>query len=125
MWTLRCYYLGQDGGFRGWYDSQDAEIQAKIDYTLELLVALPDWSKSPFFADLRGRCVGLGEVKVDAGNAHYRLLGFYGPNKREFTLLCGFLKVTNADYGTECPKALKRKEGVLKDGERAEVWPVP
>jgi hypothetical protein len=125
MWTLRCYCLGRDGGFRGWYDSQDADLKAKIDYTLELLCALSDWSKSPFYEDLRGKCSGLGEIKVDTHEAHYRLLGFRGPRKGEFTLLVGFKKETNADYATECPKALRRQEGVLKDGERAEFWPVP
>jgi hypothetical protein len=125
MWTLRCYCLGQDGGFRGWYDSQDADLQAKIDFTLELLAALPDWSRSPFYAELRGACKGLGEIKVDTETVHCRLLSFQGPGKHEFTVLGWFNKRTNADYGAECPRALKRKEGVLKDGERAEVWPVP
>ena len=125
MWIFRCYDLGQDGGFRGWCDSQEADVKAKIDFTLELLAALKDWSLSPFYQDLHGGCEGLGEIKIDTDNTHHRLLGFFGPGKREFTLLCGFSKETNADYGKECPKALNRKEGVLKDGARAAVWPVP
>jgi hypothetical protein len=125
MWTYRCYCLGQDGGFRSWYDSQDAELQAKIDYTLELLSAVSDWSQSQFYEDLRGACEGLGEIKVDTATRCCRLLGFRGPGRRDFTLLCGFIKVANADYGRECPRALKRRDGVLKDGERAEWWPVP
>jgi Phage derived protein Gp49-like (DUF891) len=125
MGTLRCYCLGQRGGFRGWYDSQDADLQAKIDFTLELLAALPNWSRSPFYGELRGACEGLGEIRVDTETVHCRLLGFQGPGKHEFTVLGWFNKSTNADYGAECSKALKRKEGVLKDGERAEVWPVP
>jgi len=124
MWTLRCYSLGQDGGFRGWYDSQDADLQAKIDFTLELLVALPTWKQSPFYADLRGACAGLGEIKVDTETVHCRLLGFEA-GRREFTIVGWFNKTTNADYGAECPKALKRKEGVLKNAERADLWPVP
>ena len=123
MRTVRWYCLGRDGGFRGWYDSQAAEIQGRIEFALELLSALPDWKKSPFYEEMRGRCEGLGEIRVNAGNAHYRLLGCDGPGKQAFTILCWFRKETNADYGRECPKARERKEGVLRDASRTEVWP--
>lgn len=125
MWTLRCYDLGHDGGFRGWCDSQDPEIQAEIDTALEILVAQSALVDSATYEELRGKCAGLSEVKVDVGADKFRLLGFEGPGRREFTLLLGFCKETNADYGRQCPKALKRKEGVLKDARRAPICSFP
>lgn len=129
MWTLRCYSLGQDGGFRGWYDSQDLDVRLEIDTTLEILSASSNWSDSLFYEELRGACEGLGEIKVDVGRGRrrlsYRILGFVGPGRRDFTLLVGFLKLTGAEYATECPRALRRKEGVLKDGKRAPICSFP
>lgn len=49
----------------------------------------------------------------------FRILGFTGPEKKQFTLLVGFEKITGSEYAVECPKALQRKKGVLKDGTRA------
>jgi hypothetical protein len=123
MRVIRCYCLGQDGGFRGWYDSQDDEIKARIEYALELLPAVPSLEATPFYGELRGKCEGIGEVKVDIGNAHFRLLAYEDKGKHELTILRWFRKVTNADYGSHCPQALKRKEQVLKDASRTEPWP--
>ena len=100
-------------------------MQAEISSTIEILAVLPDWSKSAAYEDLEGKCEGLGEVKVDVADLCIRLLGFKGPGKREFTLLLGFAKRTNSDYATHCPRALKRKEGVLKDGRRAPICSFP
>ena len=124
MWTLKCYIAGQDSGFRGWYDSQDPEIPAQIDVTLENLTALRDWDRTPLYDELRGRFEGLGEIRVDTDTASYRLLGFMS-GRREFTILCGFWKLSNADYASECPKARNRKEGALKDDRRVSIWSVP
>jgi hypothetical protein len=123
MRTVRCYCLGQDGGFRGWYDSQPNEVKARIHSVLELLCALPHWRQTPFYEPLRGKCDGLGEIKVELQGAHYRFLGYEDSDKGEFTILRWFRKETNADYGSHCPQALKRKEQVLKDASRSEPWP--
>lgn len=123
MRVIRWYCLGQDGGFRGWYDSQPLEVQAKIEVVLAILEAQRTWDKTPFYESLRGKCEGLGEIKFSVGERHYRLLGFDGPGKREFTIGTWFQKRNNSDYGRECPKGRERKEGVLKDGSRAKYWP--
>jgi len=125
MWILRCYRAGRGGGFEDWYDLQAPEIQAEIDATLDILVWQRDLSENSTYEDLRGKCRGLGEIRVDVADGKFRILGFKGPGRREFTLLVGFRKKTNADYGVECPKALRRKEGVKKDGKRAPVCAFP
>jgi hypothetical protein len=74
--------------------------------------------------ELDGSCEGLTEIIVELLGAdeqpeHYRLLGFLGPGKMEFTLLFEFQKRIDSDYGAACRSALIRKEGVLRDGRRA------
>lgn len=49
----------------------------------------------------------------------FKILGFEGPGRREFTLLVGFEKITRAEYSIECPKALHKMKVVIKDGRRA------
>lgn len=123
MRLIRCYCLGQDGGFRGWYDSQDDEIKAKIEYVLELLAALATLENTPFYEGLRGKCLGVGEIKIDTSVAFYRLLAYEDEVTGDLTILRWFQKATNADYGSHCPQALKRKEQVSKDASRTEPWP--
>ena len=122
MTLIRCYCLGQGGGFRGWHDSQDDETKAKIEFVLELLCALSSWHATPLYEELRGKCAGLGEIKVDLASGHYRLL-VCEHGKHQFTILRWFNKRTNADYAKECPQALERKAQVLKDVRRTEPWP--
>ena len=133
MWILRCYDQGQDGGFRGWYDSQDAEIQTEIEVALELLAGQPVWADDLYYEPLRGACSGLGEIKIDLRmkadarkelQVCYRILGYKTDGTREFTMLCGFQKISGSEYSTYCPMARSRKEKVLKDGNRASLWPL-
>jgi hypothetical protein len=101
--------------------SQPDEVKAKIDAVFELLCRLPHWRRTPLYEPLRGKGDGLGEIKVDLPDAHYRFLGF--EHDDSFTILRWFRKDTNADYGGHWPQALKPKEQVLKDASRTEPWP--
>jgi hypothetical protein len=128
IWTFRCYdpFREDRGGFHGWYDALTGDVMAEVDQALDILsrerVGLPTYK------DLDGRCAGLGEIRIDVsieasndegGLRKFRILGFQGPNKREFSLLAGFEKITGAEYATECPKAQQRMKGVMRDGSRA------
>jgi hypothetical protein len=122
-WRFRCYDPGRNrGGFYKWYDEQDPEIQAAIDTILAILAGTRRWDR-PFFAELAGACQGLSELIVDVGIdddvRNVRILGFSGPQSGDYTLLRGFIKNTDADYGHHCPQALKRKQAILKDARRA------
>jgi hypothetical protein len=99
------------------------QVQTEIDNVLEILAATRKWPKE-LAKELDGSCEGLAEIVVellgaDEQSEHYRLLGFFGPGRMDFTLLFGFRKTTASDYGAACRSALTRKEGVIRDGRRA------
>ncbi len=112
-----------------WYDALPAAVMAEVDQALDVLSREKKWS-APEYKDLSGDCSGLGEIRIDIAQVSdgqdedlpplcFRILGFAGPDKKQFTLLVGFQKITGAEYSVECPRALRRKKGVLKDGSRA------
>jgi hypothetical protein len=126
FWLFRCYALGGAGSYNGWYAALPVEVQAEIDNVLDILAATRKWPNGPdeITEEMRGACTGLVEIRIEMPGPddtilHYRLLGFFGPGKREFTLLCGFRETNVSDYGPACRSALTRKDGVLKDGRRA------
>ncbi len=138
MWQIRCYRpTGDSGGFRSWYDTLIEAVQAEIDAVLELLeTSRPPWPET-LYAPLHGSCEGLVEIRIeflsegddsndsdDEGEEpeQYRILAFEGPDQRELTVLYGFKKTTNADYGPACRAALNRRDGVKKDVRRAPFW---
>jgi hypothetical protein len=123
FWLFRCYALGGTGSYNGWYASLPVQVQTEIDNVLEILAATRKWPKE-LAKELDGSCEGLAEIIVellgaDEQSEHYRLLGFFGPGRMDFTLLFGFRKTTASDYGAACRSALTRKEGVIRDGRRA------
>jgi hypothetical protein len=134
IWTFRCYHLGD--GIHGWYDALSGRAQAKVDTALGILAVMPQWDRQALYDDLHGFCEGLGEIRIEVpmlpgekngsdGVHHYRILGFKGPGRREFTLLFPFKKSDNFQYGDACKAALKRKDGVKRDGSRAPICSFP
>jgi len=126
FWLFRCYALGGAGSYNGWYAALPVEVQTEIDNVLDILAATREWPNGPgeLTEEMRGACRGLMEIRVDVPGPNettlrYRLLGFFGPGKGEFTLLYGFVETNVSDYGPACRSALTRKDGVLKDGTRA------
>ena len=116
-----CYTLPKSGqGIHTWYDSLDGEIRAAIDAALENLAEETNWDDLPQFKHLRGKCRYLSEIEVDVGERHFRILGFDGPTRGQFTLLFGFEKRRGSiDYGPACSTAHHRKRGVIRDARRA------
>ncbi|SEC70490.1 hypothetical protein SAMN05444161_1667 [Rhizobiales bacterium GAS191] len=131
FWQFKCYDpSGTGGGIHEWYDGLSEDVRAQIDAAIEVLAITRTWDREAIYEDLRGACDGLGEIRIDvpkgpgeqngSGPFHlYRILGFAGPGRREFTLLCGFKKDGTFDYGPACASAHRRKEGVTKDGRKA------
>jgi len=140
LWRFKCYDPGGQGGIHDWYDNLPEDVQAEVDAALETLGNTRGEWPTVLHERLRGACYPLAEIKIEvdqddlddeardiregAGESedrknHYRILGFEGPGRREFTLLCGFKKENNSDYGPACRSAKQRREGVIKDGQRA------
>lgn len=120
MATLRCYDPNDaGGGVHGWYQRLPPAGRAAIDAALEDLSDEALLDNLPQLKPLRGKCVGLDEVIIDTPTVLYRVLCFRGPNRGDLTLLFGFEKQGNFDYGPACWSAQRRKEGVIHDGRRA------
>jgi hypothetical protein len=126
MVAFYCYNpSGLKGrGFHAWYDHVSPEYRSEIDVVLELIERDATLEESGLFKDLRGRCSGLTQIKIDfpddrarRGETHFRILGYGTPDR--FVLLCGFQKHSERDYGHACRSANTRKRSVEKDGRRA------
>ena len=126
MVAFYCYNpSGLKGrGFHAWYDHVSPEYRAEIDVALELVECDGTLEESGLFKDLRGRCLGLTEIKIDfpddqvpRGEVHFRILGYGTPDR--FVLLYGFQKHGEPDYGPACRSARNRKQSVERDDRRA------
>jgi hypothetical protein len=131
---FRCYGLGgNSGSIHAWYDSLPAEVQAGVDAVLETLGNSRRPWPNTLFERLHGACYGLAEIKIEVEQTtgettepdaevppeHYRILVWEGQGRNDVTLLYGFKKENNADYGPACRSALRRRDGVKKDANRA------
>jgi hypothetical protein len=136
MVAFRCY-SGRDS----WRAAIPAEFDDEVDTAVEVLQQRRSLGDERYFKELRGKCEGLTEVRVDfelelddprsrsvlgrrAGSRrprrpqiHIRILGFGTAD--DFVLLYGFQKRGGSDYGPACRSAHNRRRGVIHDGRRA------
>ncbi|MEY9886351.1 type II toxin-antitoxin system RelE/ParE family toxin [Bradyrhizobium sp. USDA 329] len=124
VWTFRCYVSasGRDM-FKDWYDDQSEQVQAAVDVALEFLAQRPrhDWRR-PEFDLLSGKMREVGEIRFKV-DKQYRILGFFGPNTSEFTMLIGASKKgSNYDPRNALETALDRMDQVKKDKGRSHVF---
>jgi hypothetical protein len=123
IWTIRCYVspTGRDM-IDDWYDRQSDAVQAAVDVALEYLVQRErdEWRR-PAFDLLSGKMREIGEIRLKV-DKQYRILGFFGPGRRDFTLLVGASKKgQNYDPRNALETALDRMEQVKADGRRSHV----
>ncbi len=86
------------------------EAETNFIATLEMLqvVERKYWTR-PQFDVLHGdNYVGMGEIRFDGEDKTYRVFGFFGPNKKDFTLLTGCEK--KRDLKHEMDRAAKRRD---------------
>jgi hypothetical protein len=100
-----------------WYSRQPEGVQGALDVALEYLVQRPrnEWRR-PEFDLLSGKMRAIGEIRLKVDNKQYRILGFFGPGRSDFTLLVGSTKKgkTYNPTGT-LETALKRMSDVIAD----------
>jgi hypothetical protein len=72
---------------RQWLDSLPAKASAKINTRLLFMMAIPIWPEQ-YVSSLVG-WPELVELRLVHSGVQYRPLGFYGPDRREFTLVFG------------------------------------
>jgi hypothetical protein len=120
LWTFRCYVspTGRDM-IDDWYGRQSDEVQGAVDVALEYLGQRPrsDWRR-PEFDLLSGKMRAIGEIRFKVDKP-YRILGFFGPNRSDFTMLIGCSKKgKNYDPPGTFETALDRMAHVIADGRR-------
>jgi hypothetical protein len=112
-------YVDESGEnvIRAWLKQQGTKVEARFDGDIRTLEAFPpeQWRR-PYVAKLKGECAGLIEIRRRILRVQYRLLGFYGPNDREVTLVVGAIEKDRKWVPlTACETGLRRKYEVLVD----------
>ena len=126
LWVFRSYVSpnGRDV-IQKWCEDVGAGAHAAFDVVLETLAQQPidEWGR-PEFAPLSGRHKKIGELRFDFKKLEYRPMGFFGPNRHEFTILIGATKKgkiydpRDANY-----TAVTRMAEVIKNpGGTTRVW---
>src|SRR3984893_16651279 len=123
LWTIRCYIsrTGRDM-IDDWCGRQTDEVRAALDTALEFLVQRPrnEWRR-PEFDLLSGKMREIGEIRMKV-DKQYRILGFFGPGRSEFTLLIGASKKgKNYDPKNALDTAADRMDDVKRDQGRSRV----
>lgn len=126
LWTFRCYVSSSGRrAVREWYNQQSDEVQAAFDVSLEFLAqrSRDEWRR-PHFDQLSGQMRQIGEIRFKV-DKQYRVLGFFGPNRWDFTMVIGCTKKGSVyDPPSALSTALERRDQVLSDGERCCVWDI-
>jgi hypothetical protein len=94
------------------------KAKAKIDRILLQLAGTPLWVR-PLASNLDGY-PGIVEIRVRWMNTQYRILGFRGPQERQFTILFPALEQGDEFQPPNAPiTAMTRMETVTADWSRA------
>lgn len=124
-WTFRTYRTssGEDE-IDVWYQSLRSKNKAKMLVRLQYLGDQPrDGWKRPYFDSLSGECSGLGEIRLKIDRTQFRLIGAFGPEREEFTiLLVAVEKDSKFEPRDTCEIAQRRKKEVLTEPEHSDVW---
>jgi hypothetical protein len=91
MWTF--YDLQEERGvnaIRQWLDSLPAKAASKINTRILYMMAIPVWPEQ-YVSSFVG-WPELVELRVVHAGIQYRPIGFYGPERREFTLVLGTIE---------------------------------
>ena len=111
MWTfLACPAPGGGRPLDRFVEGLGVEAETNLTATLELLQAVERkyWVR-PQFDLLHGRKYrGMGEILFDGDDKTYRVFGYFGPERSQFTLLSGQEK--KRDLRHEMDLAAKRRD---------------
>jgi hypothetical protein len=105
-----------------WIARQSDDVQAALEVALEYLVQRPrdEWRR-PEFDLLSGKMREVGEIRFKV-DKQYRIFGFFGPGRSDFTLLVGASKKGNQyNPRNALETALDRMQQIKDDGRRCRV----
>jgi hypothetical protein len=126
LWRFFDFVSVRDSGnvneIRVWSTSEGPALKARLNAlirhlgTLDRALARPD---SVGLLRKPGPCYGQGfvELIITIGRVQYRPIGWYGPERRQITLLVGAReKGSDFDPRNACAQAVNRKNLVLSSG---------
>ena len=124
-WTFYSYVSARGTSLaEDWLEGQTPAVQARFEAAFRHLEQQPRevW-KRPHFDTLKGECSGLGEIRFKADSVQHRPIGFFGPNRGEFTFLLFAIEKDNSFIPKRaCKTARQRKSKVLDDKERIRLF---
>lgn len=118
VWTFRTYVSPQgDEEVTTWYAAQTPTIQAAFDQRVRNLSQMqPHEWREPYTKQLEGPCDGLVEIRFKADRVQQRPVGFYGPDRMEFTIVLMAREIGDRfEPQDACEIAQARKTDVLGD----------
>jgi hypothetical protein len=99
-----------------WLNGLPKAAKVKINTRIEFLETV-EQLEMPDARQLTGICDGLVELRVRSGNVQYRPLCYYGPKRREVTILAGAIeKGSKFEPSSACDTALMRKARIGQRG---------
>jgi hypothetical protein len=110
-------FLEADGSnpIRAWIDAQGKKVSVKIDTRIKHLEQVPQFDPQYVSALSGGEWEGAGyiELRIGFSGVEYRPICFYGPEKRQVTLLIGAI-----EKGGKLPTGTKQ----IADNRRSIVY---
>lgn len=101
-WVFLAYWSDSEGlPVQDWFDGLPERVRDEVGDTIRYLEAMTGtpWTR-PEFDRLAGE-PDISEIRVDLntdyGRESYRIYGYFGPGKRQYTLLHGTLKPEKND----------------------------
>ena len=110
-----------DAWYSGLTTKARADTRIKLDYLRQSII---HWVPPRFERITSGPGKGLGEIKLPYGKIRIRLLGFFGPYGRDFTVLMVVQKDSRKLPKRVWAKAQGRRERVLNRREFAHEWEI-
>jgi len=125
LWTfLEFVSSGGRPQITDWYSNLPPDVQAVFDDRVGFLAIheRKDW-QLPEFRMLRGKegRAGISEIRWDVGGVQWRVLGFFGSSRMQYTMLIGCThKQKQYDPRDAADTAIRRKKSIER-GERTTV----
>ena len=91
VWTFYDFLDGRGVNLiRQWLDALPDKARAKINTRILFMRAIPAWPEQ-YVSAIKG-WPELVELRVVSAGSQYRPLGFYGPQRHQFTLVLGAIE---------------------------------
>jgi hypothetical protein len=105
-----------------WREEMSFAVRAIFDDRIDTLAKLPraDW-QFPEFSLLRGKegRQGLSEIRWFAEDKQWRVIGFFGPGKMEYTMLISCTHKQKRYNPDNCLETAIKRKRAIEQGERS------